>query len=128
MNRIEFKEFLGEGLFELCYQMVPVGSRITCDPPVMDTDEDWLLWVKSLNTFGRRATKAYGWDLGSSLEGMENFASLSKGEVNIVVTEKREFFERFLCATEICKRLNVLAKKDRIFVFQCVLYGNRSGG
>jgi len=127
MKEMALREMLGEGLAELVLEAEPVGSRITCDPPVMDTDEDWLLLVKSLPKFRAIATKVFGWDLGSSLEGMENFASFDKGDVNLIVTEKREFFHKFMCASDICKRLNVLEKEDRIFVFQAVLYGNRYG-
>ncbi len=31
-----------EYLKKTCVLIEPVGSRVTCNPPPMDTDEDWL--------------------------------------------------------------------------------------
>lgn len=48
-----------------------------------------------------------------------------KGDVNLIVTQDNKFYDRFMAATSVAKRLNLLDKADRIALFQAVLYGNR---
>lgn len=104
---------------------VPVGSRVTCNPPPVDTDEDWLVL-----TFGDVAENMR--EAGFSQDGSPQFytgndnggfRSWRRGDLNIVTTESQEFYERFITATDLAKRFNLLAKADRIALFQAVLYG-----
>ena len=44
--------------------------------------------------------------------------------VNLIVTRNDTFFNRFMAASSVAKRLNLLDKADRVAVFQAVLYGN----
>lgn len=103
----------------------PVGSRVTCNPPPVDTDEDWLVL-----TFGDVAEKMR--EAGFSQDGSPQFytgndnggfRSWRHGDINVVTTESQEFYERFITATDLAKRFNLLAKADRIALFQAVLYG-----
>lgn len=111
-------------------EVEPVGSRVTCDPPPLDTDEDYLVLIKwdSWGPF-RDEMKALGWGCGEGGEGEEyiedeiEFRSLRKGELNLIVTESGDFFDRFMKATRIARRLNLLEKGDRISLFQAILYG-----
>jgi len=110
-----------------------VGSRVTCDPPVMDTDEDFLVYindpVKSL-AFIDDFIAGNGWRFdGSAIFDYEvgpdeNFKSYSKDGVNLIVTRNEMFYKRFMAATSVAKYLNLLNKYDRIGLFQAVLYGN----
>ena len=110
--------------------IVPVGSRVTCSPPPTDTDEDFLLLVDNLfESVGK--LKEIGFTTGMTPEqekeyealarvSMSSFKSLRFGDVNYIVTQSYFFFERFLTATHICKKLNLLDKSDRIMVFNAV--------
>jgi hypothetical protein len=110
--------------------IVPVGSRVTCDPPPMDTDEDFLLLVKNVDeTVGK--LKEIGFDSNMTTEQEREYAalkvtsggrfrSLRFGDVNYIVTQSAFFFERFLTATHVCKMLNVMEKRHRILVFSAV--------
>lgn len=105
-----------------------VGSRITCDPPVENTDIDILCEVASVAKF-TQAAEDQGWELaGSNVDGGEfsrsPFKSMSDGQVNLIVTEDADFASRFMVATRLAKRFNLLAKEDRVALFQGVLYGN----
>jgi hypothetical protein len=111
----------------------PVGSRETCDPAPIGTDWDFLCFVKDF--YGTIADlKEIGFDdEGSEIcdeDGEEHidmrFVSMKRGIVNLIVTDKRLFYDRFLAATSVAKRLNLLKKEDRIALFQAVLYGNIS--
>lgn len=115
---------------------VPVGSRVTCNPAPTDTDEDYLcMLAPELHdqcdvSFDAKMIDA-GWRLGGSKPTDETaipddqvFWSYTKGDVNLIVTKSPVFFSRFLAATSVSKRLNLMRKADRIALFQAVLYGN----
>lgn len=110
--------------------VVPVGSRVTCNPPPTDTDEDYLVLVKD-KVAAIAGLLAIGFefsgDPAKNAEYMKmnetsqyRFTSLWMGSVNYIVTDSEFFFERFLTATHICKTLNLLNKADRVMVFEAV--------
>ena len=112
-----------------------VGSRVTCNPPPTDTDDDWLYFVTDITEFVNEAL-ADGFYIDGSLMGGEVnlsqlpgglFVSLKKRQDvrNLIVTSDHTFYERFLAATHVCRRLNLQDKTDRIALFQAVLYGER---
>ena len=106
---------------------LPVGSRVTCDPPVLDTDEDFLCLV--------RQDAPEGWcdwpqegsiilDVANSLPVDEQFIPYRHGSINLITTRSRVFYRRFVAASACAKRFNLLDKADRVTLFQAVLYGN----
>lgn len=118
---------------QLCTQATPVGSRVTCWPAPTDTDEDWLLLVSPDNAdeLTTLVSETFGHD-GSDMTDVElntpedhRFNSYSDGQVNLIITTSEVFHRRFLAATSVARRLNLLRKEDRIALFQAVLYGNR---
>ena len=127
LTTILAKDF--RGFLEL--DPVPVGSRITCDPPVMNTDIDYLLLVRDDKWGAFREHLDYIWSLdGSDIHPSQDitaaedrFQSYSYGSVNLIITLSRAFYDRFLAATSVAKRFNLLGKADRIALFQAVLYG-----
>jgi len=110
----------------------PTGSRVICDPPPTDTDEDWLVLCdphQKCHFEDHLATLGFVRD-GSPIKPADNgkyadkwFASYKFAETNIIAAETHEFFDRFMAATHVAKRLNLLHKPDRIALFQAVLYG-----
>jgi hypothetical protein len=111
----------------------PVGSRITCDPPPTETDEDWIVLSEdNKGKFTKVLLDEYGFEKGGSdLVDEEDwdedysFVSLKLGRVNLIITSSPDFYRRFLAASSVAKRLNLLRKDDRIALFQAVLYGNQ---
>lgn len=94
------------------------GSRVICDPPPDDTDYDVVvLKVAPIDLTGWTCESACG-------EYVPQFVSYRRGKVNLIVTDDAEFYDRFVAATRVAKRLNLLKKEDRIALFQAVLYGN----
>jgi hypothetical protein len=112
-------------------RVVPVGSRVICNPPPTDTDADYLcLVVLGGAEDAQVALRSAGYVNGGSddplallLEPEKEFTSYKKGEINLIVTESPEFFRRFLAATVVSTRLNLLKKDDRIALHRAVLYG-----
>lgn len=130
---------------EMVDRMMPCGSRVTCDPAPLDTDEDYLLLVDAQYD-GMKLVKdgpmrmneleiylrLNGWEMGGSLPTDitvnippdAQFASWTLDDLNLIITTSQAFFSRHMAATAVCKRLNLLDKADRIAVFQAVLYAN----
>ena len=114
--------------------ITPVGSRITCDPAPADTDQDWLVFVppEAFREFVEGLI-ASDWEPAGSLRMEDDrgwtpgaaFNSFRLGIENLIVTCHEDFHKRFLAASSVAKRLNLLEKADRIALFQAVLYGNR---
>ena len=128
MNSIEITSLLGcfhRGLF-------PCGSRITCKPPVLDTDEDWMVLVDITNILNVGAQLlSKGFELGGSvcinadtLESPQQFWSYTRGDLNILITSCPDFYHRFWIATQAATKLNLLDKTDRVTLFQAILYLN----
>lgn len=110
------------------HRLMPVGSRATCNPAPVDTDEDWLLFTyadmaDSLRTAGFSQDGSPQFYTGNDAGG---FRSWRLGNLNVVTTQDEDFFWRFATATDLARRFNLLAKADRIALFQVVLYGVRT--
>ena len=107
------------------------GSREICNPPVLDTDDDTVLLVADLREFTLKAV-AIGFEIGGSdvmarvdfEHESQKFVSLTCVDDNLIVVDDDSFFERFMLATRVAKKLNVATKENRIVLFQAILYGN----
>lgn len=107
-----------------------VGSRVTCNPPPMDTDQDILVLIKSRRL---REAQAYlvekGFESGPdcSRSNDSEFYSYKNetADINFILTTKREYFDRFMAATTVAKRFNLLNKDDRVALFEAVIRGTR---
>jgi hypothetical protein len=135
------QEVIG-ALGALVISVAPMGSRVTCNPPPVDTDEDWLVLLdsdevqKRLEAGDGMAAFVTLCDFGFNQDGNPEsytgmgegeFRSWRRGDVNIVTTPDPVFYQKFLDATATAKELNLLDKGDRIALFQDVLYGVRPG-
>lgn len=124
--------YVKEILHDFPVKVVPCGSRVVCDPPVTDTDMDFLVYCPDsistrLEEFGFRGDSLTS-EVSSRPTSLEanpdhRFTSWRKGHINLIVTQSEEFGSRHLAATGICKKLNLLKKEDRIMVYRATLYG-----
>lgn len=111
---------------EYIEKLEPTGSRVICNPPPTDTDEDWMVLLKpniSLKFFqqqmefeGFDSSNMETYDVDESL-----FLSLRKEEENLIVTNNEEFYNNMMLATAVAKNLNLLEKKDRITLFNAIV-------
>lgn len=97
------------------------GSRVICNPPVMETDADFVVLdqagVLNLRSWAEATTD-------SEYDGGTHTFRL--GEVNLIVVDDGDDFKRWKVATQIATRLNLTSKPERIALFQGVLYDNWS--
>jgi hypothetical protein len=106
-------------------KMEYVGSRVTCNPPPKDTDEDVLLLTDDLSMLIADCIEVgFTRDGDHKASYPTGFVSLRNGTMNFIVTDDEEFYKKFMLATHVCKSLNVMDKSNRIVVFQAILYDN----
>lgn len=111
----------------------PTGSRYICNPPVTTTDEDWIILTDDAQTFVYTAQQV-GWY--SSDEGYQyprseddgeapdpQFKSIRCKDLNFIVISDAEYYDKYVGATELAKKYNLLSKVDRIQLFHLVLDG-----
>lgn len=105
----------------------PTGSFYTVRPQVTSTDKDFVLLVTSLEA-AEKGLVASGYE-NTSTRGEEDYGTeqsmqcYRKDDLNLIVTDDKEFFGKWLDATALAKALNLKDKHLRITLFQYVLYG-----
>ena len=134
--RAKLDGYIASGLL---HYAIPVGSRATCDPPPTDTDQDYLCLLTGEGAVfnddgsfyaaaGRDGFTCRASYFGDRYDRPLRFQSYRLGDANLIVTEDRNFARLFLAASSLAKRLNVMAKRDRIALFHAVLFGDDCGG
>lgn len=109
------------------------GSSVTCNPPVENTDIDFLVWsdlleVSNIEDFlSRNGFHANIYDYGckndDSFEDAQ-FISYRREEINVIIACNAGFAHKFYSATRLATKLNLLQKKDRVTLFHHILYGD----
>lgn len=106
----------------------PTGSHYICNPPVTDTDIDFVCFTNDIGQTFEMLTNG-GWthtnpDDIDKYHGMEKeFLTFRRGNYNLIVTELKSFYSSFVDATEDAKKKNILDKQERIKLFRYYLYG-----
>lgn len=128
-----FKERIEAVISELgeLFENFPTGSRVTCNPPVMNTDRDIIFLVDNNH---EKATdiitkhQLYRSIEGGDYEDMDlHFSAWQLHDLNLIICNDQKFFERFRIATKLAKQFNLLKKEDRIALFQSILYQKYDG-
>lgn len=127
-------------LFEKAIHLIgwtPTGSSFICDPPVLDTDEDFVLYTATPKVF-REELEALGYvysnkDIEKYKAGKTDpFALYNSFDAyrhpnnkdNLIVVKSADDFLKWKVATLLAKELNLTNKDHRIMLFRVV----RSGG
>ena len=100
------------------------GSRVMCDPPPDNTDQDVVVLV-SCDPIELQQVLGVGWEMEGSCNNSTEFFSYrsADGEYNLITTSKQSFYDKFVAATSLARDRNLLDKKDRIALFRQILYG-----
>lgn len=121
LQHIEIPNSLWTGIYK-------TGSSVICDPPVLDTDIDFIIHTTDMegllrflreNNYCSSITDEGEYELET-----EGFECLRHGNINLILTENRVFYSRWVRATQLAKQFNLLKKTDRISLFQEVIYSD----
>ena len=100
----------------------PTGSYVTCNPPVTDTDQDWVVLIancefnESINHL-----QALGFDTGRAEYYLGSYIQAArKGTLNLILTWDEGTFQKTRLATDVAKELNLLEKSHRVLLFQAI--------
>ena len=109
----------------------PTGSRFMCDPPVMDTDIDFVALVVDHDAASEVLT-ANGWtkcvgensdEEDSSYDELGEFSAYRKDNFNLIICDDRAYYVKYCAATLLCTKLNLLDKAERCDLFQTIVKG-----
>lgn len=109
-------------LWEGIYQ---TGSSVICSPPVTDTDIDFIIYTNEMNkllTFLEDSDFIFSVDEDNYPLEEEGFRCCRRGYLNLILTGDAIFYHRWVRATKLAKKLNLLKKEDRIALFTEILY------
>lgn len=104
------------------WDITPVGSRVTCSPPPMATDIDYLVLGNARKIKKHLIATGFRPEYRSKYNYNSIFYSLRYNNINVIVTSSKRFQRKFLLATSIAKELNLLEKYHRVALFQAILY------
>lgn len=109
---------------EVAKQYQPVGPRVTCNPPPMDTDEDWV--VLDFDGVVSDFLNGSNWeDCGEDYDGEDDgeVSIYRLDDVNVLCMHSQDQYDKFILATRIAKGLNLMDKADRVNLFEAIRYG-----
>lgn len=125
-------------------KILRTGSRVICDPPVTNTDRDYLILLSTFSAFKlEEVLREKGFTIGGSnfikvrnikdlvewpsyerleeyLINGEVFHSWKKDDLNLILTASEDYFEEFAQATMLATKLNLRHKVDRITLFEAI--------
>ena len=113
-------------------RIYPTGSNYICNPPVEDTDKDYLVLCENLDDT-ICAIMRDGWQSCVSDNGEADFyteeqeygvkwTAYRKGVFNLMLTMDSNWYHASVIATEYCKAFNIQDKERRIRIFRFLKY------
>jgi len=100
------------------------GSSVICDPPVLDTDFDYVILVPLGSYEVDNLLENNGFKTNYADYDMMEFRSWKQGQLNYIITDHIEWYEKMELATKLAKKLNLREKQQRIGLFDYVMYGD----
>jgi len=113
---------------KLIKDSIRTGSSVICNPPVLDTDEDWLILTENLNLLiGELVTEGWDTETKSNYNYTSiDFCSLKKSIngrlINFIVMDNVLRYNAMYKATKVATELNLRNKEDRIELFRIFIY------
>ncbi len=102
------------------------GSSVICNPPVTDTDIDYVIYTNEedkLDTFLKcEGFKESCYDEEEYDLEKEGFTCYRRENINLIVLNDRKWYKCWVLATKVAKSLNLRVKADRVMLFKAFLY------
>lgn len=100
------------------FKFHPTGSAHTCNPPILDTDEDWVVWADDFNKASDDLT-AIGFTANPD-QTHYGAVSMRFGKYNIILMSNKSEYDLWVKATAVCKYLNIGSKEQRKMIHRIV--------
>lgn len=100
----------------------PTGSYFICNPPVQNTDIDFLIYMENIEDFCKDLEKI-GFVKGGGDYVGDKFSSYKQTTIsgtilNYLVTDNFIWYCQMTDATDIAKEHNLVDKKERVALFR----------
>jgi hypothetical protein len=118
---VEETAFVPEKEFSGAENWHPTGSNYICNPPVENTDIDYIAYYKDPGDIPRK-WKRKAIPLSGEYN-VETGGNYRWKKYNLIHVSTEDDFNKWVKATEIAKELNLLDKKDRVSLFDAVIKG-----
>ena len=113
------------------------GSSVICNPPVLDTDRDYIIYTDNLRilrkelevlgyTYSNKDVEKYKLGKTDPFQMYNSFDAYRHPDTpdNLIVMDKSADYRRWQVATKVATELNLKDKAQRIMLFRAI----RSGG
>ena len=110
---------------ELVLDWHQTGSTVICDPPVTDTDIDFVIYTDCLHEM-LDTLKEKGYNICGDAEykGEGMFTAVRKGLYNYILTGDEIVYLRYEAAMLLAQKRNLLVKEARVVLFDKIIKGN----
>lgn len=104
-------------LIDMGYWVRLSGSRVT-DHYTDHSDWDYVVYDKD----GKVASvlENYGFTFGGSERPEAQFQSFRSGDTNIIVCSDKDYYNKYVLATEVMRAANPKTKEERIKIFDTI--------
>ena len=103
---------------------IRTGSSVICNPPVLTTDEDYVILANDPEE-AKTALEDDGWDCCGETKKYggdgSTFVAYRKGKLNYILVEDPAIFDQWEAATLLATKRNLLDKNDRIKLFKNIV-------
>lgn len=101
------------------------GSTVICDPPVDDTDIDFVVYVYDKEQVKNFLMKK-DWKVCGAAESYDKdgpFIALRKGKLNYILVDTEQDYDKWEAAMLLAKKRNLVNKTDRVRLFRNIKAG-----
>lgn len=119
INYIQIPNHLWKNIYQ-------TGSSVICDPPVTNTDIDFVIY------YNNHELPAWLYEKGFTCSSKDreeyelaessSMLCLRKDNINLILVDDYIFYQRWVRATILAKQFNLIKKYDRISLFNAILY------
>lgn len=111
--------------FEMTPDAAPTGSRVICNPPILDTDEDWLVFVpESVQSKAIDWLVNHGAEYPGDQEHYPDGVCFHLGSLNPILIWDWTHYYKWVAATWIVQKLNPQSKEERTHYFAALVDGS----
>lgn len=103
-------------------QCAPTGSRVICNPPILTTDEDWLVYVpEGLQDKATKFLEDAGATHSLEQEVYPDGVCYRYGDLNPVLIWDWSIYYRWVATTYYASKLNLMSKDERTRMFSALV-------